>query len=415
VWHQCYKGAALLNLISLLIPRFSFHFVTLITLTSLLILSAATAQGQGNQPSGRELLPDVLGNLWRADGAPKQLTAEQFRVVEDAEVYLEYGLQSVMTRAYLKGRDRMLIEVFEMRYPSGAYGLFTFNRGSLSAGQQEFQAGRYLVRVSGITETTAVDETLINSIRERLAGDQGEFSPLPGHLPEPGRISRTEKYLAGPTALAALKPFADLEGVINFTGGAEAVTAQYQNGDGQMSLIIIDYYTPQLAADNYARLKKYIESLSAEEKSRRLIKRPGNYVVQAVNVRDRKTAHAIVDQIKYAPRVYWEGDRFNSIPYEFRPPDPLALEEARRTGAFLLTTFYIIGLMITGSVLLGVIAGGSFFYWRRYRRRQLGFENAFSDAGGTIRLNLDDFLLGAADESQVKLLEKRDWDKGKQT
>jgi hypothetical protein len=175
-----------------------------------------------------------------------------------------------------------------------------------------------------------------------------------------------------------------------------------------MNLLIIDCYTPQLAADNYARLKKYIESLSAEEKSRRMIKRPGNYVVQAVNVRDRKTAQAIVDQIKYAPRVYWEGDRFNSIPYEFRPPDPLALEEARRTGAFLLTTFYIIGLMITGSVLLGVIAGGSFFYWRRYRRRQLGFENAFSDAGGTIRLNLDDFLLGAADESQVKLLEKRD-------
>jgi hypothetical protein len=409
----------LLKITSFPILCFSFRIPILTALSSVLALSAITVNGQSKQqqtavrvsekqPARREILPDQFGNSWRATGPAKQMSAEQFRVVQDAEVYLEYGLQTVTTRAYTSGRDQVSIEVFEMRYPSGAYGLYTFNRGLLPAGREEFQAGRYVVRISRTTETPASDQSLINLIRQHLPESGSDLSPLPSHLPDLNKVAESEKYLAGPAALAGLRPFADLGEMISFTGGAEAVTAEYENGGARMSLIIVDCYTPQLAADNYARLKNQLESFSPEEKSSRLLKRIGNYVVEAVGVRDTKAAEAVLKQIKYAPRVYWEGDRFNSIPFEYRPPDPLALEEARRTGAFLVTIFYMIGMMILGSFLLGVIAGGSFFYWRRYRRRKLGFEDAFSDAGGTIRLNLDDFLLPAADESRIKLLEKRD-------
>lgn len=387
------------------------------TLSSVLATSVVTVNSQSKQPQTAaraaekqpariEILPEQLGNSWRATGPAKQMSTEQFKVVQDAEVYLEYGLRTVTTRAYANDRDQVSIEVFEMRYPSGAYGLYTFNRGLLPAGREEFQTGRYVVRISRATETSASDQSLVSLIRQHLPESGSDLSPLPSHLPELNKVAESEKYLVGPAALAGLKPFASLGEVISFTGGAEAVTAEYENGGGRMSLIIVDCYTPQLAADNYAHLRNQLESLSPEERSGRLLKRIGNYVVEAVGVKDAKAAEAVLNQIKYAPRVYWEGDRFNSIPFEFRPPDPLALEEARRTGAVLVTIFYMIGMMILGSFLLGVIAGGSFFYWRRYRRRKLGFEDAFSDAGGTIRLNLDDFLLPAADESRVKLLEK---------
>ena len=59
--------------------------------------------------------------------------------------------------------------------------------------------------------------------------------------------------------------------------------------------------------------------------------------------------------------------------------------------------------MITAAMLIGVIAGGSFFYYRRHRRRKLGLDDIFSDSGGTVRLNLDEFLL-EPDSPKIKLL-----------
>jgi len=58
-------------------------------------------------------------------------------------------------------------------------------------------------------------------------------------------------------------------------------------------------------------------------------------------------------------------------------------------------------------MLLGIVAGGSVFYWNRYRRRKLGLDDMFSDAGGTIRLNLDDYLL-SSDEPAIKQIGRGD-------
>ena len=63
--------------------------------------------------------------------------------------------------------------------------------------------------------------------------------------------------------------------------------------------------------------------------------------------------------------------------------------------------------MIVGAFVLGVLTGGTFFYWRRYRRRKLGLDDAFSDAGGTVQLDLEGYLL-SGEKSRVKLLGKND-------
>lgn len=403
--------------------RWFSHIAGLIVLASLPVSSFHRVQGQSKEKTPvpvntaasvvtgtgarREVLPPSLGTAWRAAGPAQQISAEKFapEPKQDAKVYLEYGLQSVIRRTYANGQKRVTVEAYEMRHPSEAYGLFTFNRGSLPAGCQEIQTGRYVVRVSGLNAASNADPGFVGTIQNHLSEGSVELPKLPDHLPEEKKIAGSEKYLVGPAALSQLKPFSDLKDVISFTGGAEAMTAEYENGSGRISLLIVDCYTPQLAVENFTRLRNHLDSLSPEEKNSRLIKRPGNYIVEAVNVTDPVSAQALLNQIKYAQRVYWEGDRFTSIPFEYRPPDPLMIEEIRRTGAFLASSFFMIGLMIAASVLTGIIAGGAFFYWRNYRRRKPGLGNAFSDAGGTIRLNLDGYLI-PTEKSQVKLLEK---------
>jgi hypothetical protein len=144
-----------------------------------------------------------------------------------------------------------------------------------------------------------------------------------------------------------------------------------------------------------------------EEKGRRILKRVGNYIVEAIVDGDSSLAAAIVNQVKYEQTVYWEGKKFSDIPLAYRPPDQYAMEEMSETATVLIQTFYAIGFMLASSVVLGVFAGWAVFYWRRQRRRRLGMDNLFSDAGETVRLNLDEFLFQPK-EPPIKLLGKGD-------
>lgn len=350
----------------------------------------------------KQLLPERLENNWKAISAARSLNAEESAILPDADIHAEYELLARAHRNYAAGKNKATVEIFAMRFASGAYGLFTFNRGSNAPQQQEFYKGRYLVR---ITSDIPVDNLFVEALKQIIPADAGELPVLPSHLPEQNKIAATEKYLVGPAAVARLAKFSGLEQVISFSGGAEAVTADYQNGSGRMSLLIVEYHTPQLATDAYARFQQHFDGLSQSEKERRILRRIGNYVVEAVGVQDRAAAENVIGQIKYAPKVYWEGRKMRDIPLESRPPDPAAIEEANRTARVVIRALYWIGAILLGAIAMGVVTGGAYFYWRRYRRRKLGLDDLFSDAGGTVTLNLDDYLLSSG-EPTVKQIEK---------
>ena len=46
--------------------------------------------------------------------------------------------------------------------------------------------------------------------------------------------------------------------------------------------------------------------------------------------------------------------------------------------------------MLLLTVGVGLVIGGIFFYWRRFRQHQTGRDEKFSDGGGSIVLNLRD-------------------------
>jgi hypothetical protein len=391
---------------------YSFIRSACLLVTTLLLTVGSSYSQSHNQTSStdqaviatiapRQILPETLPGNWRAIGATRNLNANA-----NADVYTEYGLLSHDSRNYTDGKNKVTVEIFETRFVLGAYGLFTFSRGSDPASnQQQFYQGRYFVRISNETGDTSASNSLVEAIKAVIPTDAGELPVLPSHLPEQNKIAGTEKYFVGPTALATLPNFSDLKSVVDFTGGAEAVTANYQNGNGTMSIVIVEYHTPQLATDGYARFEQYFNSLNQTEKDRRLLRRIGNYVVEAVGIQDKAAAEDVVGQIKYTPKVYWEGRRMRDIPLESRPPDPAAIAEANQTAKVIIRALYWIGVLLLGIIALGIITGSAFFYWRRYRRRKLGLDDLFSDAGGSLSLNLSDYLLPDR-EASVKQIGK---------
>ena len=364
--------------------------ILFLILSFILLLATHTVRAQGDD---KELLPDRVGENWRAVGPARVLDTERLSRLPDADVLREYGLQRVISRAYTDGRVESSVEIFELNLIPTAYGLFTFNRGQLPPKSREWRQGRYVVRVSNPAPDANSDQQIFEAIRPNLTGGEGEVPALPLHLPEADKIAESEKYVIGPAALSRLKYFSDLKDSIDFGAGAEVTTADYRNGGGQMSMIIVEYFAPQAAAEGLARFQDHFNALPQTEKDRRTLKRVGNYVVEVVNIQDLAAAENILGQIKYQKKIYWAGKKFTDIPAEYRGPDPVATEEATKTVKTLLRSFYWMGIVILSALVLGLFAGVSLFQWKRYRRRKLGTDDLFSDAGGTIRLNLDDYLL----------------------
>ncbi len=375
---------------------------------SLLFVGAFPTFGADSQPFSEDALakgmPDIIGSEWKAKTPSRKLNADKITDGPETKILIEYGLQSVTNRLYTNGKDNFTVEVFEMKYASGAYGLWTFHRPALPQGQKEFLVGRYLVRISA--SASAITEMVWDQIQNKLP-PASDIPLLTTYLPEQNKLAGSEKYLVGPAAISQTQPISDLKEVIDFTGGTHAVVADYNNGDGKMSIILIEFQSPQFATDGLVKIRQHFNALSPEEQKKRIIRRVGNYAVEAVNVLDAKAAEELLGQIKYMARVHWEGKGMSAIPPQFRPPDPTSIREAIQTGQFIVAAFYWIGILVVGAVFTGVFAGGVFFYWRRAQRRRLGLRDSFSDAGGLTRLNLEDYLLTELHASQ-KFLGKKE-------
>jgi len=359
-----------------------------------------------NQTKAAFYLPDMLGDDFRIVGKPRILSAEQYSALSDGDVYKEFKLESLTSGHYTDGKNSMAINVFQVQFDSDAFGLLTFHQDKHPENGHKFFTGRYFVNISSETIKSISLDPIIQSLKEKLTSSNGELSPLPSHLPTDGKIEESERYLVGPVALTKVQEFSDLKEVVNFSGGTEVALARYPNGSSTFSLMIVEYHTPQLATDGYTQFQNYFGRLSEQERNQRILRRIGNYIVITTPVQDLASAEKIVSAVKYTPVVYWEARKITDIPIAFRPPDPLAVEEASQTANMLVRTFYWIGVMLFGAIVMGVIAGGIFFYWNRYRRRKLGLDDMFSDAGGTVRLNLDEYLLSSIDSIAEKPGEK---------
>lgn len=162
--------------------------------------------------------------------------------------------------------------------------------------------------------------------------------------------------------------------LIDFTGGTEAVTAPYDAG----KLLIVEYVTPQasIEADNLFKQKLAENPTNPPTFYRRI----GNYNAFVFDAKDEVSANALLDQIKYEKTVQWLGEDPN---YAQKVERYLA----RSTADLFISTFIAIASTLGLTVLVGITAGLVFFRIRDQRRAATA---AFSDAGGMVRLNLDE-------------------------
>lgn len=377
------------------------------------------------------LLPGSLAGR-KAISELKQVARDNLSdlVADKAAIYQEYLVISAGSREYSGAR----VEVFETRNQFAAFGLFTFNRGasltkpadvelgsggSRLDGELLFWKGNFFVRVIDANQKTdrrrsAGHEGLARAIADMIIPAGSDFTrpplfdSLPASLPGASLVPQSQRYFLGPESLTTF--IAHGRKIFEFVGDTEAVSGEYTKGEGEnggasqakgsdqtlakgggttrsaaipiaspMKLVIVECHTPEFATDEMARVTSYVSSLPESEQQQIVFKRTGNYIIAAVNVRDREFAEGLVNSVQYPYTVKWLRNPL------WPTNDPFRMQ---KTADMLLSTFGLLGLILLTVLIGGTVFGATVFLKRRKQQREV-----FSDAGGMLRLEIEPFAL----------------------
>ena len=214
---------------------------------------------------------------------------------------------------------------------------------------------------------------------------------LTKHLPPPEEAQKNAVYLNNFSDVNQLGLQQPVLSAVQSGGDADAALGIY----GPSKVLIIEFHTPQLAADNDHRIIARIHELwNLGQPAPTAYRRVGNYSVLVFDAPDEQTAKQLIDQVKYEQVVQWLGD------------NPNILKEAEKR--YVNTTLGVLVAVLKASgyaalLCLGIggLIGGLLFSYRRAQQKQV---TAFSDAGGMLRLNLDEL---SAETKASRLLQER--------
>lgn len=231
------------------------------------------------------------------------------------------------------------------------------------------------------------------SAQPQPAGEAGEIPVIVKHLPDWERAEARAVYVETMPALKELVPNQPVLDAVSFDGGTEAATATYEGG---ARLVIFEYQTPQLASVADAAINARLGELrGAGQPSPTAYRRVGNYAVFVFGAPDETAAKGLIDKVKYEQEVRWLGE------------NPYAVERANRAWLNMSTSVIVNTVKATGlAIVVCLSIGGIFGGWIFMRRRaEAALTEKFSDAGGMLRLNLDEM---SAQNNAARLLGQGD-------
>ena len=306
------------------------------------VVSAASAQN---------ILPKSFSG-WTQDGIATIVSRAQQFDAANAPVLDEYGVSKAETATYSRPDGRKLtLKAEEFKDATGAYGAFTFYRDpsmrSETIGTKSASANaRILFFRSNIVVDAAFDRVTGMSAAElrdlagmlpQVKGTAGNLPNLPEYLPKKNAEENSARYLLGPQALAATKtPLA--ADVVKFGVEPEILTQNYDAHDGPVTLMLVQYPTPQIAAE---RLRAFQAMNTAGMLAMR---RTGPIVVVESGNINSAEARDLLNAVNYEAEITWN--------------EATSVSKKDNVGNLLLAVFALIGILLLIGVVFGVFLGG---------------------------------------------------------
>jgi len=293
--------------------------------------------------------------------------------------------------------ERLSATVYTAKSDSAAYAIFLWQvkafansaqlkpgaeagtRSAVSDSEAAFFKGPTCVVIKSVAKgdqrVTLLD--LAKQLAAPLDAGEGEIPVLMKHLPGWESVELQASYATSLEQLKKIAPNAAAVEPVSFDGGTEAVVAPYDSA----RLLLIEFTTPQLATENDQRISQTLQQLRAQgQPVPTSYRRVGNYSVFVFDAANEQAANKLIDQIQYEQVVQWLGENPNWLKRAQK-------EYTETTLNMLVTVVKTSGLAAAICFGIGGFFGAVLF---ARRRAQQANAEAYTDAGGMMRLNLDE-------------------------
>ncbi|MGB6877810.1 MAG: DUF6599 family protein [Candidatus Acidiferrales bacterium] len=281
----------------------------------------------------------------------------------ETPVLKEDGLKTTERRTYTRGADRFDATVYVFGDTEGAYGAYSFLRtpdmpqanltqhSSMSQNRVLALTGNLLLDFSNV-KNRQKDGDAIELIVAQAGGHAkwGAYPALPQRLPAKNFIPRSDHFILGPAALAQFLPLAGGDW-LGFSKGAEAELAHYRLAGHDSTLVVVDYPTPQIAADQLRQLKAQLgvittgtlattgNAVSANTGGSHLYARRDSTMVALIaNAPSAKAANSLLDQFNSGMILTW-----NTQVLETNQPSMVTIVIGTFVGAGEICAFALLG------------------------------------------------------------------------
>jgi hypothetical protein len=318
-------------------------------------------------PALKALLPEAFAG-WVTEQPPKKLTDAAQADPANAVALAEYGFTDAALAGYKRSGETLSLRALHFRDASGAFGAYSFYRQN-NWPKEEIGAGATSDRnrVLFWVGTTVVDANFSHvgpmsgaELRELASqlpmpeGGKALAPPILANLPKASLEKQSTHYALGPASYAGAGGVLPPE-LMGFNLGAEAVTANYNLRSNPATLTIIDYPTPQMAAEQEARIRAYIKAggkaqppwpkpLQDSDQVSLEVRRSGPLVVLVSGDAIPEESHRLLAEVHYDSELM-------SIPQP-------KISEAARTAKFLVGITLLIVIGAGAAIFLGFFVGG---------------------------------------------------------
>jgi hypothetical protein len=355
------------------------------TLTRLFVVTCAASLSCGMASAKTETKPPPTPQLLPADfagwhlGAPAaSSTAPEAADAANADLLKEDGFAQFASAGYVRNGDKLSVRAIRFDDASGAYAAYTYYRrpglpkqevgygGVFDGTRVLFWQGAIVVDATfdHLTGMSAAELRELAGSLPRAAGGAGVPPPLPGYLPQTALDAQSTRYALGPIGYVrgggVLPP-----SLVDFGRSAEVLTAQYSGRDGQGTLTLIDYPTPQLAADRARAVAAFLAagdspgaqwpsqlagSLPAALQSRR----SGPLLAVSSGSFSADAARKLLSEVNYSADVTWDHPQG-------------AVSEVSKTARLLIGIVTLTAILGGAALLMGIFFGGGRALYRRLR------------------------------------------------
>ena len=322
--------------------------------------------------SSTPVLPTEFAG-WQVKGAVARSDDPAAADAVNAPVLKEYGFVRLEKAAYTRDDGRNLtIRAAVFEDASGAYGAFTYYYSpemeeETIGGQAVFLNNRVLFYQGNVLVDAVFDRMSVMSASQlrQLAGllpqaVGGKSNPpsLPAYLPkrtserspEKNLEKNTTKYILGPVTLDRVgSPLA--ASMVDFKSGAEVVIGKYAVNAGDSTLMLIEYPTPQIAAERLRQIDATHQVTQQQPGVAAILDvgpffdtRTGPILVIAAGPLSRSEARSLMSSISYEADVTWNENTYVS------KKDNLA--------NFLFNAIVLCGIVIGLALVAGIAFGG---------------------------------------------------------